>query len=109
MKWRTFSCVRASAGCQSAGRFVIIDSDDQLCLLKRTHPVDEKQWYHALSLVIIITKDEGLRPQHIDVYDPLVAFISKFMPPIRPPATCRLGRFYDWLSAYSVRAHELWL
>ncbi|HAS7883750.1 TPA: DNA helicase II [Vibrio cholerae] len=55
--------------------FQIIDSDDQQRLLKRlikAHNLDDKQW-PARQVVWWINnqKDEGLRPTHINAFDPV--------------------------------------
>ena len=54
--------------------FQIIDSDDQQRLLKRTIKalnLDDKQWpAKQAAWYINAKKDDGLRPQHIDTYDP---------------------------------------
>lgn len=62
---------------QDAGlpqNFQIIDSDDQQRLLKRTIKalnLDDKQWpAKQAAWYINAKKDDGLRPQHIDTYDP---------------------------------------
>lgn len=62
---------------QDAGlpqNFQILDSDDQQRLLKRTIKalnLDEKQWpAKQAGWYINAKKDDGLRPQHIDTYDP---------------------------------------
>lgn len=53
--------------------FQILDSDDQLRLIKRTLRalnLDEKQWpAKQAQWYINGKKDDGLRPQHIDAYD----------------------------------------
>lgn len=61
---------------QDAGlpqNFQILDSDDQLRLLKRIIKalnLDEKQWpAKQASWYINAKKDDGLRPQHIEAYD----------------------------------------
>ncbi|MCC5854719.1 MAG: DNA helicase II [Idiomarina sp.] len=61
---------------QDAGlpqNFQILDSDDQLRLVKRTLRalnIDEKQWpAKQAQWYINGKKDEGLRPQHIDAFD----------------------------------------
>ncbi|TRW48275.1 DNA helicase II [Aliidiomarina halalkaliphila] len=62
---------------QDAGlpqNFQILDSDDQLRLLKRTIKalnLDEKQWpAKQAGWYINGKKDDGLRPQHIETWDP---------------------------------------
>lgn len=62
---------------QDAGlpqNFQILDSDDQQRLLKRTIKalnLDEKQWpAKQAAWYINAKKDDGLRPQHIDTFDP---------------------------------------
>ncbi|HGE6030202.1 TPA: DNA helicase II [Vibrio cholerae] len=55
--------------------FQIIDSDDQLRLLKRlikAHNLDDKQWpARQVAWWINNQKDEGLRPAHINAFDPV--------------------------------------
>ncbi|EOV3351165.1 DNA helicase II [Vibrio cholerae] len=55
--------------------FQIIDSDDQQRLLKRlikAHNLDDKQWpARQVAWWINNQKDEGLRPAHINVFDPV--------------------------------------
>ncbi|WP_194757431.1 DNA helicase II [Aliidiomarina indica] len=54
--------------------FQILDSDDQTRLLKRTIKalnLDEKQWpAKQAGWYINAKKDDGLRPQHIETWDP---------------------------------------
>ncbi|GHZ65207.1 DNA helicase II [Vibrio cholerae] len=55
--------------------FQIIDSDDQQRLLKRlikAHNLDDKQWpARQVAWWINNQKDEGLRPEHINAFDPV--------------------------------------
>ncbi|EOW9410845.1 DNA helicase II [Vibrio cholerae] len=55
--------------------FQIIDSDDQQRLLKRlikAHNLDDKQWLaRQVAWWINNQKDEGLRPAHINAFDPV--------------------------------------
>ncbi|MCD1192228.1 DNA helicase II [Vibrio cholerae] len=55
--------------------FQIIDSDDQRRLLKRlikAHNLDDKQWpARQVAWWINNQKDEGLRPAHINAFDPV--------------------------------------
>ncbi|MEK6168161.1 DNA helicase II [Vibrio cholerae] len=55
--------------------FQIIDSDDQQRLLKRlikAHNLDDKQWLaRQVAWWINNQKDEGLRPTHINAFDPV--------------------------------------
>ncbi|HDZ9197688.1 DNA helicase II [Vibrio cholerae] len=55
--------------------FQIIDSDDQQRLLKRlikAHNLDDKQWpARQVAWWINNQKDEGLRPAHINAFDPV--------------------------------------
>ncbi|HAS6008685.1 TPA: DNA helicase II [Vibrio cholerae] len=57
------------------GDFQIIDSDDQQRLLKRlikAHNLDDKQWpARQVAWWINNQKDEGLRPTHINAFDPV--------------------------------------
>ncbi|MGG6415656.1 DNA helicase II [Vibrio cholerae] len=55
--------------------FQIIDSDDQQRLLKRlikAHNLDDKQWpARQVAWWVNNQKDEGLRPAHINAFDPV--------------------------------------
>lgn len=91
--------------------FQILDSDDQLRLIKRIHqtlgleeaswPAKQSQWF------INGQKDEGLRPQHIqetgDVF--LKTMISVYY---AYEEACQRGGMVDFAELL-LRAHELWL
>ena len=91
--------------------FQILDSDDQLRLIKRVYanlnlsdekwPFKQAQWY------INGQKDEGLRPQHIqETGDP---FIKTMLQVYRAyEADCQRGGMVDFAEIL-LRAHELWL
>ncbi|EKF9484823.1 DNA helicase II [Vibrio cholerae] len=61
--------------------FQIIDSDDQQRLLKRlikAHNLDDKQWpARQVAWWINNQKDEGLRPAHINAFDPVTQIYLK--------------------------------
>lgn len=90
--------------------FQIIDSDDQLRLLKRilrNLNLDEKQWVpRAVAGYINNKKDEGLRPQHIEVYDPVGRIYQQIYATYQ--ATCDRAGLVDFAELL-LRAHELWL
>jgi len=91
--------------------FQILDSDDQLRLIKRVYanlnlsdekwPFKQAQWY------INAQKDEGLRPHHIqETADP---FIRTMLQVYRAyEADCQRGGMVDFAEIL-LRAHELWL
>src|SRR5690606_25213534 len=97
---------------QDAGlpqNFLILDSDDQLRLIKRVYqalnldedkwPPKQAQWY------INGQKDEGLRPQHIDDHGDL--FIKTMLQIYRAyEEDCRRGGMVDFAELL-LRAHEL--
>jgi DNA helicase-2/ATP-dependent DNA helicase PcrA len=97
---------------QEAGlpqNFLILDSDDQLRLIKRVYqslnldedkwPPKQAQWY------INGQKDEGLRPQHID--DQGDMFIKTMLQIYRAyEEDCRRGGMVDFAELL-LRAHEL--
>ncbi len=64
--------------------FQIIDSDDQQRLLKRlikAHNLDDKQWpARQVAWWINNQKDEGLRPTHINAFDPVTQTYLKLYP-----------------------------
>ncbi len=71
--------------------FQILDSEDQLRLLKRlikAMNLDEKQWPPRQAMWYINSqKDEGLRPHHIQSYgNPVEQTGRRFIRPIRKPA-----------------------
>ncbi|MBX2808115.1 MAG: DNA helicase II [Cellvibrionaceae bacterium] len=99
---------------QEAGleqNFQIMDSDDQLRLLKRvcqSLQLDENRWSpRQAQWYINAQKDEGLRPQHIrpcgDIYDDTLLRIYTAY-----EALCRQGGLVDF-GELLLRAHELFL
>ena len=91
--------------------FQVLDSDDQLRLIKRvirSLELDEKRW-SAKQCVWYINakKDEGLRPQHIDSYDnPVEATYVKIYSIYQD--TCDRAGLVDFAELL-LRSHELWL
>ncbi|MGL1956680.1 MAG: DNA helicase II [Colwellia sp.] len=91
--------------------FQVLDSDDQLRLIKRivrSLELDEKKW-PAKQFVWYINgkKDEGLRPQHIDdQFDPSEALFVKVYKAYQD--TCDRAGLVDFAELL-LRAHELWL
>src|SRR5690606_1559773 len=91
--------------------FQILDSDDQLRLIKRVYntlgiddgrwPVRQAQWY------INGQKDEGLRARHIDVGgDPFLKVMVQVYAAYEE--ACDRGGLVDFAELL-LRAHELWL
>ncbi|NPE60189.1 DNA helicase II [Dickeya dadantii] len=91
--------------------FQILDSEDQLRLLKRLVKalnLDEKQWPHRQAMWYINgKKDEGLRPQHIDSYGNPVEQTWLRIYQAYQEACDRAG-LVDFAELL-LRAHELWL
>jgi len=91
--------------------FQVLDSDDQLRLIKRivrSLELDEKKW-PAKQFVWYINgkKDEGLRPQHIDAqFDPSEELFVKVYKAYQD--TCDRAGLVDFAELL-LRAHELWL
>ncbi len=91
--------------------FQVLDSDDQLRLVKRSvrsFELHEKKW-PAKQFVWYINgkKDEGLRPQHIDAqFDPSEAVFVKVYQAYQD--TCDRAGLVDFAELL-LRAHELWL
>ncbi|NYY79147.1 hypothetical protein DMI66_15385 [Escherichia coli] len=90
--------------------FQILDSEDQLRLLKRlikAMNLDEKQWPPRRAMWYINSqKDEGLRPHHIQSYgNPVEQTGRRCIRRIRKRVTARAVDFAELL----LRAHELWL
>jgi ATP-dependent DNA helicase UvrD/PcrA len=90
--------------------FQIIDSDDQLRVIKRllkSQEVDDSRWVpREIQYFINAQKDEGLRPQHLhDEGDPnrrqLIAFYANYQ------EICERGGLVDFAELL-LRAHELW-
>lgn len=91
--------------------FQILDSDDQLRVLKRVYqalqisedrwPVKQSQWY------INGQKDEGLRPQHLpDSQDPFSRTMKLVYSEYEQ--ACKVGGLVDFAELL-LRSHELWL
>lgn len=91
--------------------FQILDSDDQLQLLKRiinALNIDEKQWPPRQAMRYINgKKDEGLRPQHIETYKNPVEKTGLRIYQAYQEA-CDRGGLVDFAELI-LRAHELWL
>ena len=90
--------------------FQIIDSDDQLRLIKRllkNLEIDDSRWVpREIQYFINAQKDEGLRPQHIDDdRDPnrrqMIALYKAY------EEVCNRGGLVDFAELL-LRAHELW-
>ncbi len=91
--------------------FQVLDSDDQLRLLKRvvkSLQLDEKKWPAKQAMYYINgKKDEGLRPQHIDSqFDPTEETFVKIYKTYQD--TCDRAGLVDFAELL-LRAHELWL
>lgn len=91
--------------------FQILDSDDQLRLLKRlirAFNLDEKQWPPRQAMWFINEKkDEGLRPQHIESYGNPIEQTWQRVYQAYQEACDRAG-LVDFAELL-LRAHELWL
>ena len=90
--------------------FQIIDSDDQIRLLKRllkNLDIDDSRWVpREIQYFINAQKDEGLRPQHLDdESDPnrrqMIALYQSY------EEVCQQGGLVDFAELL-LRAHELW-
>jgi DNA helicase-2/ATP-dependent DNA helicase PcrA len=90
--------------------FQIIDSDDQLRLIKRllkSLEVDDSRWVpREIQYFINAQKDEGLRPQHLDDEGDLsrrqmIALYRSY------EEVCERGGLVDFAELL-LRAHELW-
>ncbi len=90
--------------------FQIIDSDDQLRLIKRllkNLEIDDSRWVpKEIQWFINAQKDEGLRPQHLDDdRDPnrrqMIALYAAY------EEVCERGGLVDFAELL-LRAHELW-
>lgn len=91
--------------------FQILDSDDQLRLIKRVYQalnIDDAKWPHKQAIWYINgQKDEGLRPQHIqESGDPFVQTMLQIYRAYE--ADCQRGGMVDFAELL-LRAHELWL
>ncbi|MFP8966745.1 DNA helicase II [Pokkaliibacter sp. CJK22405] len=91
--------------------FQILDSDDQLRLVKRICRelnLDEKRWDpKELTWFINAQKDEGLRPKHLDSYGDInwqvrIDVYSAY------EEACQRGGMVDF-GELLLRSHELWL
>ncbi|AUM13200.1 DNA helicase II [Ketobacter alkanivorans] len=99
---------------QEAGlpqNFQILDSDDQLRLVKRImrqQELDESRWPPKQAQAFINSnKDEGLRPDHIDDYGDiyqktLIGVYRQYQ------EACERGGMLDFAELL-LRSHELWL
>ena len=90
--------------------FQIIDSDDQIRLIKRllkNLEIDDSRWVpREIQYFINAQKDEGLRPKHLDDEgDPnrrqMIAFYQSY------EEICARGGLVDFAELL-LRAHELW-
>ena len=91
--------------------FQVLDSDDQLRLVKRiirSLNLDEKRWpAKQMQWYINGKKDEGIRPQHIEVYDdPTEQTFVKIYQGYQE--ACDRSGLVDFAELL-LRAHELWL
>ena len=91
--------------------FQVLDSDDQLRLIKRivrALELDEKRWPpKQFQWYINGKKDEGLRPQHIDSqFDPTEKTFVKVYQAYQE--ACDRAGLVDFAELL-LRAHELWL
>ncbi|WP_317932510.1 DNA helicase II [Halioxenophilus sp. WMMB6] len=94
-----------------AQNFQVIDSDDQLRLIKRVYGVlnvDEKRWPARLAAGYINGhKDEGRRARHVlesaDLYERTMLAVYR-----EYEETCNRGSLVDF-GELLLRAHELWL
>ncbi|WP_111979038.1 DNA helicase II [Algibacillus agarilyticus] len=91
--------------------FQILDSDDQLRMLKRiikAMELDDKKWPAKEAMWYINgKKDEGLRPKHIDTFnDPSAKVWLKIYENYQQ--TCDRAGLVDFAELL-LRAHELWL
>lgn len=91
--------------------FQILDSDDQLRLIKRIYQtlnLDENKWPHKQAQWYInAQKDEGLRARHIqETADPYVRTMLQIYRAYEED--CQRGGMVDFAEIL-LRAHELWL
>ncbi|RPG49060.1 MAG: DNA helicase II [Gammaproteobacteria bacterium TMED1] len=91
--------------------FQIMDTDDQLRLVKRVTvglDLDEKKWPPRQAVWFINSqKDEGLRPKNIEDYDDLYLKTNLAIYEAYQEA-CERGGMVDFAELL-LRAHELWL
>jgi ATP-dependent DNA helicase UvrD/PcrA len=92
--------------------FQILDSDDQLRLVKRIHreqDLDESQWPARQSQWFINgQKDEGRRPQHIQDYGKDLHQTTMIKVYLAYEAACARQGVVDFAELL-LRAHEIWL
>jgi DNA helicase-2/ATP-dependent DNA helicase PcrA len=91
--------------------FQILDSDDQLRLIKRVSlalNLDEKKWpARQTQWFINAQKDEGIRPEYIQANgDPFVTTMAKVYREYE--SACKRGGMVDF-GELLLRSHELWL
>ena len=91
--------------------FQILDSDDQLRVIKRIYQVlqiDEKRWPHRQAQYFINgSKDEGLRAKHIqDSHDPYSTTMKTIYSAYED--ACNQSGLVDFAELL-LRSHELWL
>lgn len=91
--------------------FQIMDSDDQLRLIKRVYQaleLDDSKWpFRQAQWFINGKKDEGLRPQHLqDDYDPFNRTMKQVYQAYEE--ACERGGMIDFAEIL-LRSHELWL
>ncbi len=91
--------------------FQILDSDDQLRLIKRVYQslnIDEGRWpYKQAQLFINGQKDEGRRPEHIqEGRDPYTSTMKVIYSAYEE--ACTRGGMVDFAELL-LRSHELWL
>ncbi len=92
-------------------KFQILDSDDQLRLIKRVHKslgIDEKKWpAKQCQWFINEQKDEGLRAANIETYgDEFSEIMAKVYTAYEQ--ACERGGMVDF-GELLLRSHELWL
>lgn len=90
--------------------FQILDSDDQLRLIKRIMKqmeLDDSRWPpKQVQAFINSQKDEGLRSSHIEVYDPFQQTLVNVYQQYQE--ACNRGGMVDFAELL-LRSHELWL
>lgn len=90
--------------------FQILDSDDQLRLIKRickADGIDDGRWPPKQAQAFInAQKDEGLRSRHLQAHDPYQRMMQKIYTAYEQ--ACERGGMVDF-GELLLRAHELWL
>src|SRR5690554_5546881 len=90
--------------------FQIIDSDDQLRLIKRVmkeHAIDEKSFVpKQVQHFINANKDEGRRAQHVDAFDYYQQTMQRIY--LAYEQMCQRGGLVDFAEIL-LRSHEIWL